>query len=538
MSMAKPTYQELEEQIISQNESIECLKKFKRLFNEVYDSVPKMFKFIELIHEGDTEASDYYYRYVNPAFEKLVGKTKEELIGKRFTECFEPIEGFWLKTYNSVDKTGVSVSFKNFNSNSGDYYEVFAWKVNKNLIAVIFADISERIKKEQILIQEKENAQKNDTIKNDFISNLSHEIRTPMNGILGFINLLSDPALTDIKRKHYISIIQNSGNQLMRTMDDLLEFSKLGTKQVKTQEEETCLNNIFLELFTIFDIKAKEKNIPLYLRKGLSDSLSTVLIDGPKLNNVISNLLENALKFTKEGFIEFGYNLIDSNLEIYVKDTGIGIKSSQLESIFERFSKEEKESTKNIDGLGLGLWIARANTELLGGKINVKSKKNIGTTFLVTIPYKPVLNDLKKNSLTNDSTEQIEYKYTILIAEDEEINYLYLEILLKNKIYLNCIILHAKNGEEAFNFCKEHNEIDFVLMDLKMPKLDGFEAMKLIKDFRPNLPIIAHSAFSSIENKEKVFEIGFDDYISKPISIEVLSDVINKYTEKGEEDNT
>ena len=359
-----------------------------------------------------------------------------------------------------------------------------------------------------------------------------------MNGILGFINLLSDPALTDIKRKHYISIIQNSGNQLMRTMDDLLEFSKLGTKQVKTQEEETCLNNIFLELFTIFDIKAKEKNISLYIRKGLSDSLSTVLIDGSKLYNVISNLLENALKFTKEGFIEFGYNLIDSNLEIYVKDTGIGIKSSQLESIFERFSKEEKESTKNIDGLGLGLWIARANTELLGGKINVKSKKNIGTTFLVTIPYKPVLNDLKKNSLTNDSTEQIEYKYTILIAEDEEINYLYLEILLKNKINLNCIILHAKNGEEAFNFCKEHNEIDFVLMDLKMPKLDGFEAMKLIKDFRPNLPIIAHSAFSSIENKEKVFEIGFDDYISKPISIEVLSDVINKYTEKGEEDNT
>ena len=161
MSMAKPTYQELEEQIISQNESIECLKKFKRLFNEVYDSVPKMFKLIELIHEGDTEASDYYYRYVNPAFEKLVGKTKEELIGKRFTECFEPIEGFWLKTYNSVDRTGVSVSSKNFNSNSGDYYEVFTWKVNKNLIAVIFTDISERIKKEQIIIQEKENAQKN-----------------------------------------------------------------------------------------------------------------------------------------------------------------------------------------------------------------------------------------------------------------------------------------------------------------------------------------------------------------------------------------
>ena len=536
--MNKPTYEELENQIATQKTTIEHLKGRKKQYTDLLNSTPKMFKIIELIYDENGKGIDYYYRQTNPAFEMFIGKSREQLIDKRSTQCFEPLENYWLETYNKVMKTGMPVTYQNNETNNGHYFEIFAWKVGINLIAVIFEDITKRKQIELKRVSDKEKAEESKKLSNDFISNLSHEIRTPMNGVLGFTKFLSDPNLTDIKRKHYVSIIQNSGKQLMRTMDDLLELSKLGTKQVKTQEEETCLNNIFLELFTIFDVKAKENNIPLYLRKGLSDSLSTVLIDGPKLNNVISNLLENALKFTKEGFIEFGYNLIDSNLEIYVKDTGIGIKSSQLESIFERFSKEEKESTKNIDGLGLGLWIARANTELLGGKINVKSKKNIGTTFLVTIPYKPVLNDLKKNSLTNDSTEQIEYKYTILIAEDEEINYLYLEILLKNKIYLNCIILHAKNGEEAFNFCKEHNEIDFVLMDLKMPKLDGFEAMKLIKDFRPNLPIIAHSAFSSIENKEKVFEIGFDDYISKPISIEVLSDVINKYTEKGEEDNT
>lgn len=183
-----------------------------------------------------------------------------------------------------------------------------------------------------------------------------------------------------------MSIIQNSGNQLMRTMNDLLEFSKLGTKQVKIIKKEVCLNDFLLELFTVFDVKAKENKIPLYLRKGLSDQKSTILIDENKLNNILGNLLENAFKFTKNGFIEFGYKKIDSNLEIYVKDTGIGIKREHQKSIFERFAKEEKESSKNVNGLGLGLWIAKENTELLNGTITLKSKKNEGSTFFVTIP--------------------------------------------------------------------------------------------------------------------------------------------------------
>jgi signal transduction histidine kinase len=195
-----------------------------------------------------------------------------------------------------------------------------------------------------------------------------------MSGILGFTEFLSDPNLSETKRKHYKTIIQNSGKQLMRTMDDLLEFSKLGTKQVSLIENEICLNNIILELFTLFNIKARENKIPLYLKTGLSDTESTVLIDETKLKNVLSNLLENALKFTKQGYIEFGYNKVDSDLVMYVKDTGVGIKPERQKSVFERFSKEEEESSKNIGGLGLGLWIAKENTELLGGKIALKSK--------------------------------------------------------------------------------------------------------------------------------------------------------------------
>jgi signal transduction histidine kinase len=273
---------------------------------------------------------------------------------------------------------------------NGQHYEITAWNIRANFVGVIFSNVSERKILELKRIEDKEKAEENKKLSNDFISNLSHEIRTPMNGIMGFIKFLSDPTLTDIKRKHYISIIQNSGNQLMRTMDDLLEFSKLGTKHVEVIEKEICLNNVLFELFTIFDVKAKENKIPLYLKKGLSDEESTILIDETKLNNVLGNLLENALQFTKEGFIEFGYNKIGSDLEVYVKDTGVGIKNDRHKSVFERFSKEEKESSKNVSGLGLGLWIARENTNLLGGKITLKSKKDKGTTFFVTFPYAPV----------------------------------------------------------------------------------------------------------------------------------------------------
>ena len=160
-----------------------------------------------------------------------------------------------------------------------------------------------------------------------------------MSGILGFTEFLSDPNLYETKRKHYKTIIQNSCKQLMRTMDDLLEFSKLGTKQVSLIEKEICLNNLILELFTVFNIKARENKTPLYLKKGLSDTESTVLIDETKLKNVLSNLLENALKFTKQGYIEFGYNKVDSNLVMYVKDTGVGIKLNVKNTFLNAFQK-------------------------------------------------------------------------------------------------------------------------------------------------------------------------------------------------------
>jgi len=350
-----------------------------------------------------------------------------------------------------------------------------------------------------------------------------------MNAILGFTNIINEPNLTDAKKKLYINIIQNSGNQLMRIIDDILEISKLGTKQVEIIEKQICLNDLLLENFSIFDVKAKENKTPLYLKKGLSDKESIILTDENKLNKILSNLLENALKFTNTGFIEFGYKIKNDKIEIYVKDTGIGIKLESQKTIFERFSQEEKSLSQNVGGLGLGLSIAKENTELLGGKITLQSEKGKGATFFITIPYKPVDTDTISN--ISDSNKEIIMKqdrYTILIVEDEEVNHLYIDILLEN-IELNLKTLHAKHGKEAVEICKENSEIDFVFMDLKMPIMTGFEATKLIKEFRPDLPIVAQTAYSTRDEKEQAFSAGCDDFVSKPISKETIDEIVNKY---------
>ncbi|MDO9039108.1 MAG: PAS domain S-box protein [Lutibacter sp.] len=400
----------------------------------------------------------------------------------------------------------------------------------KRLIGIV-QDISEKRQILQDLTIAKEKAEESNQLKTEFIQNMSHEIRTPMNGILGFTDLLENPDLPEEKRKKFIEIIKNSTHQLLHIIDDLMEISVLETKQIKADEQPVCLNDLLFELFTVFEMKANKKNISLVLKNELSDKESAILTDNNKLNKVLGNLLENALKFTNEGIVELGYKLnndIESaKLEIFVKDSGIGIKPEKQALIFERFSQAEKELSKKVGGLGLGLSIAKENTELLGGKITVVSELGKGAAFFVTIPYKPVnLTQKIENEKIKEKADN-EKKHTILIAEDEDVNYMVLEILLEDKLKFPCIIIHAKDGMEAVELCKNIPEIDLVLMDIKMPKMDGHEATKRIKEFRPNLPIIAQTAYSAPEEKEKAFLAGCDDFMSKPISKDELKKVLD-----------
>ncbi len=370
----------------------------------------------------------------------------------------------------------------------------------------------------EVLTEAIAKAEESERLKNEFLQNLSHEIRTPMNGIIGFSELLSTPNVPREKFNHFIEIIKNSSYQLLKIIDDLLEISVLGVEQVKIHESEVNINDLLLDLFTVFDFKAKENKTPLYLRCPLNNEESTIYTDEAILRKIISKLIENSIKYTFEGNIEIGYFLSDNKLNIYVKDTGVGIKQDKLVSIFNKFSQEEKKISEKTGGLGLGLSIAKENIALLGGDIHVESEKGKGSIFTITIDYKPVF---KKSKVMKD-------KRILLIAEDEEVNYLFLDIILKN-ILKNQTILHAKNGKEAIEMCNNNSDINLVMMDLKMPIVDGYEATKEIKKVRPNLTIIAQTAYSTPDDRKKALDVGCDDFLSKPIKKEDLLTVLKKY---------
>ncbi len=510
---------------LAKKEVEESEKKFRELFEKSGDAILIMKNglfsdcnpaAVELLgYKSKNEILNSHPSKLSPEFQPdgMESKVKSEeilaLTLKNGTHRFE-----WMHTKSDGKIFPVEILLT-----------VISTEPDNEIIHVVWRDITERKKDELKLLEAKEKAEESDRLKTEFLNNMSHEIRTPMNGILGFSHLLNDPNLNKKRRKHFVQIIQNSGNQLLQIIDDILEISRLGTKQVQAIDEEVCLNDLLLELFSIFDIKAKENKTPLFLEKGLLDKESFIFTDRTKLNKIVSNLLENALKFTNEGHISFGYHLKDKEIVIYVKDTGIGIKKELLETIFERFAQGEKELVKKTGGLGLGLSIAKENTELLGGKISVESEMMEGSIFSITIPYKPVYKETKTEKDMNNKRK----KQIILIAEDEEVNFMFIEILLLEKLKIPCTVLHAINGLEALEICKNNAAIDLVLMDLKMPVMNGFEATKLIKEIRPDLPIIAQSAYSTPEDKNKAFNAGCIDFISKPISKETLKNSIKSF---------
>lgn len=354
---------------------------------------------------------------------------------------------------------------------------------------------------------------------------MSHEIRTPMNGIMGFAEMLQENNLPHDRIKFYSNIVYNSGKQLLRIIDDILEISKLETKQVKVYETKFCLNDFMLELFSIFQIKAKEKKLSLYLKNGLVDSSSGVLTDKAKLNKILSNLIENAIKYTNNGYVEIGYKVVNQRLEIFVKDTGIGIAKGNHDIIFERFSQEDNSIVEKDGGLGLGLAIVKENTELLEGTVELESLKGKGTTFFVNIPYKPAVTSSCKQIETTDLESDNSIK--TLIAEDEEVNFLFLEALLLS-FDIDFKIFHAKNGIEAVELSKKYN-FDIILMDIKMPEMNGYDATGIIKKLFPELPIIAQTAYSTIDDIQLALDAGCDDFISKPIDKNKMLKILSKY---------
>ncbi|MFP4042596.1 MAG: transporter substrate-binding domain-containing protein [Bacteroidales bacterium] len=384
----------------------------------------------------------------------------------------------------------------------------------------------EQINKE--LEKAKQKAEESDKLKSAFLANMSHEIRTPMNGVMGFAELLKRPQLDGEEKNHYIELIQKSGHRMLEIINNLFDISSIEAGQVEIHKSETNVNEILDELFLMFKPLAQEEKLSLTVYQDLPWKESLIITDGTKLSQILMNLINNALKYTKEGKIDFGYTLENEAMLFYVKDTGIGIPKKFHSSIFDRFVQGELAIAREYEGAGLGLSISKAYVEMLGGKIWVDSIPSQGSNFYFNIPYIPAEEEQVQSQEPAQQNERKPLNIKILVAEDDEISYRLLCETLRTE---NVEIIHAQNGQQAVEMVKDYQDIDIVLMDIKMPVMNGYTATQEIKKIRPDLPVIAQTAYAATEDRQKSISSGCDAYLSKPVDSRELMDMIGSFTE-------
>ncbi|PLX01645.1 MAG: hypothetical protein C0595_13985 [Marinilabiliales bacterium] len=407
--------------------------------------------------------------------------------------------------------------------NQNEEYEALNEELNANL------DKTQKLNIELETALEK--AKESDRLKNAFLANMSHEIRTPMNGILGFARLLEGENLSEDQLSKYVGIIKKSGKRMLTTINGIIDISRIESNQVDINISKVNLSILMDELYQFFQIESIEKNIELVIDLNLKKSEYQIITDGDMLNAILTNLVKNAFKYTQEGKIEVGCSFADGVFSFFVKDSGIGIETNRQKAIFDRFVQADIEDKYVYEGSGLGLSISKAYIEMLGGKIWVNSKKGVGSTFHFTLPSQKelVVNEYDKIEIKRNYTSiklLKENDMKVLIVEDEEVSDNLLTIILRD--YCKTI-LHAKNGIDAINICKEHKDINLIFMDIKMPELGGYEATKEIRKFNKNVKIIAQTAYALSGDREKAINAGCDDYIAKPIMSDNLKPLIDKY---------
>ena len=386
-------------------------------------------------------------------------------------------------------------------------------------------DITERKENLEELIRAKEKAEESDKLKTAFLHNISHEIRTPMNAIVGFSALLGEPDTDLQSRKSYIDVIMQSSNHLLSIITDIVDISNIEANLTKVVKSETDVNSTLKSLCNQFLPKSNEKKLKLVWETILPDTEALILTDRTKFTQILSNLTSNALKFTDKGSIKLTFRLKDAFLEFSVSDTGIGIAPQYRERIFDRFYQVESGVSRLYEGTGLGLAISKAYVELLGGEIWFSSEPGKGTKFFFTIPYEKAFAHTKPaNEIKCPDSFVFSERKKILLAEDIESNYKLIKYFLAGS---NADLIHVINGKEAVEKCLADCNFDLILMDIKMPVMDGYTAVKLIREKNSNVPIIAQTAYA--DDKNKAIECGCSGFISKPFDKKGLFKVLCEY---------
>lgn len=367
-------------------------------------------------------------------------------------------------------------------------------------------------------------AEESDKLKSSFLANMSHEIRTPMNAIIGFSSILSEQTLSDIERKESIDLIKKSCESLLILINDIIDLSKIQSQQLTMNLKPTNIFDILKELYKYMTPTANQKELELILNQDYTNNLLIIETDPERLKQVLSNMISNAIKYTDKGFVEFGIKSpINDYITFFIKDSGIGIAKEIENKIFGLFHKIETSTTNLHRGVGLGLPLCKSLTELLGGKIWYESEVGLGSVFYFTIPNK--ISVLQEKSEAKISFKLDLKDKILLIAEDQDSNYKVLNFYLQNTGAKTQWFI---NGEAIVNYIRNKGAADLILMDLKLPVMDGYTASKLIKDIRGDLPIIAQTAFAAEEeNKENDLSL-FADYLLKPIDKQDFFNSISK----------
>jgi len=492
--------------------------KFRRIFEIENDSL-----FLADSNTGEILET-------NQAAVKLYGYSRKELLGRNFHELsLNPSNVMTLihRQKQRVDSE-IAVSKHGIQCPIEISFAYFTWKGKEVFLAAV-RDVSERRRVEQELRSAKEKAEESDRLKSAFLANMSHEIRTPLNAIVGFSRLLARKNYDQDKRKIFIDDIQSNSNQLLTIINDILDISKIESGQFILNPTPVCINKILQEVYDTMQLQIKDKDVLLFCEKPLPDTDVTITVDEVRLKQILTNLLNNAIKFTEHGYIHFGYKSIDAKyLLFFVRDTGIGIAPEKHAIIFEHFRQEDDTTTRRYGGTGLGLSISKKLIELMGGTIWVESEKNKGAQFFINVPiihniYESV--DFEKQT-HNDIDHTAFNGETILVVDDHTSSFIFISEMLENE---NVQVIQATSGEQAVEICNNIPSIQLVLMDIQMSGVSGVDAMKQIKAVHPSIPVVAQTAFAQKGDRERFMVQGFDDYITKPLDEQELQTIFTRF---------
>jgi PAS domain S-box-containing protein len=481
---------------------------------------------------------------VSPDFAKILGIPEAD--NENFQKWFANVHPDDLPALMEASEEGMKPPFKlhteirNNHPNKGlQWFEIRAtgipYEDNPELIEYangMILDISEKKKAEKELVKAKQKAEENDKLKSAFLANMSHEIRTPMNGLIGFSDRLKRDNLNDEQKNHYINIIQNSAKSLLNLINDIIDISKIEAGQLSVIKEPCLPGKLLHELkdtFKVIKLQKKKHNINFELNIPPDQEYIEFKTDYNRLKQVLINLLDNSLKFTEIGTIQFGYEIIENRIKFFVKDEGIGISEKDLNNIFNRFQQASISKDMINEGTGLGLSISKGIIELLGGEINVSSTLGKGSTFEFYLPYKKLMTEHKTNIEESEANLDIFSGKSILIAEDDLISQ---DLYQATFSETSATMFYAYNGKEAVDIIAKNPDIDIILMDIRMPIMDGIEAAKIILKQNPKIKIIAQTAHAMINDKNRFMEIGFVDHFPKPIDMDDLLIRLAKYLSK------